>query len=309
MRAIQKYTRLGGLGLLMFSLALAASCDLTATTAESTSEVFVRAGPAFEAYWDYDLAGTAAPASIVQLEGILRVVAESEGVHLQLSKAYMGYAFGWVQAEAERLEFEGDYEGADEAWRRANKMFLRAKDLATNRLRMHADGVDEALNGDLESLEKWLDENFEDEEDGEVLFWPGFAWGSQINSDKTDMDAVGGLAFAKALVSKSIELNPKYFNAGGHTFMGVATTNELQGDLDKAEKHFEHALTLTERRALLIQVNMARHYAVKRQNRELFDTLITEVLEAGDRNPPSRLANRIARNRAEMYKKYADDLF
>jgi len=123
------------------------------------------------------------------------------------------------------------------------------------------------------------------------------------------MEAVADLAYAKAFVERSIELDPDYYHAAGYTFMGVATASEMAADLDTAKLYFEKALDRTERRALLTQVNMARYYAVKTGNRELFDTLLAEVMEAQDPLPEARLSNRMARERAAMYLKNADQLF
>ena len=39
-------------------------CDVAKFTADSTAGLFTRAAPAFESYWDYELAGEAMPASI-----------------------------------------------------------------------------------------------------------------------------------------------------------------------------------------------------------------------------------------------------
>jgi hypothetical protein len=79
--------------------------------------------------------------------------------------------------------------------------------------------------------------------------------------------------------------------------------------MDEAKTYFEKALAATERRALQAQVNMARHYAVKEGNRELFDKLLEEVMDAHDPLPEARLANRMARERAAMYIENADQLF
>jgi hypothetical protein len=89
----------------------------------------------------------------------------------------------------------------------------------------------------------------------------------------------------------------------------VATASEMASDMDLAKAYFEKALARTERRALQAQVNMARHYAVKTGDRELFDTLLTEVLDAHDPLPEARLSNRMARVRASLYVENADQLF
>jgi len=289
-------------------LALGA-CDTAKFTAESTAGLFTRAAPAFESYWDYDLAGEAVPATIVQFEGILRVVPDNDAILSQLTQAYVAYAYGWIEAEVEALEFEGEYEEADVQRRRTRTMYQRALDLARHRVRLRNEDVDAAVQGTVEELEDWLEVAFLDKADAELLLWHGYAWGSYINSAKDDMEAVADLAYAKAFVARSIELDPDYYNSAGYTFMGVATASEMAGDMEAAKVYFEKALARTERRALMTQVNMARHYAVKEGDRELFDTLLAEVMDAQDPLPEARLANRMARVRAALYIENADQLF
>lgn len=284
-------------------------CDMAKFTADSTVGLFTRAAPAFESYWDYDLAGEAVPATIVQFEGILRVIPDNESILAQLSQAYVAYAYGWVEADVEALEFEGDYEEADVQRGRARMMYLRAVDLTRHWVRLHNGDVDNAVKASVEDLEGWLQNAFVEEADAEMLLWHGYAWGSYINAAKDDMEAIADLAYAKAFVARSIELNPDYYNAAGYVFMGVATASEMAADMDEAKVYFEKALARTERRALQTQVNMARYYAVKTGNRELFDTLLTEVMDAHDPLPEARLANVMARERAALYIANADQLF
>jgi len=284
-------------------------CDVAKFTADSTAGLFTRAAPAFESYWDYDLAGEAVPATIVQFEGILRVIPDNESILAQLAQAYVAYAYGWVEADVEALEFEGDYEEADVQRGRARMMYLRAVDLTRHWVRLHNGDVDNAVKASVEDLEDWLQNAFVEEADAEMLLWHGYAWGSYINAAKDDMEAIADLAYAKAFVARSIELNPDYYNAAGYVFMGVATASEMAADMDEAKVYFEKALARTERRALQTQVNMARYYAVKTGNRELFDTLLTEVMDAHDPLPEARLANVMARERAALYIANADQLF
>jgi hypothetical protein len=284
-------------------------CDVAKFTADSTAGLFTRAAPAFESYWDYDLAGEAVPATIVQFEGILRVIPDNESIVAQLSQAYVAYAYGWVEADVEALEFEGNYEEADVQRGRARMMYLRAVDLTRHWVRLHNEDVDSAVRASVEDLEAWLRSAFVEETDAEMLLWHGYAWGSYINAAKDDMEAIADLAYAKAFVARSIELNPDYYNAAGYVFMGVATASEMAADMDQAKVYFEKALARTERRALQTQVNMARYYAVKTGNRELFDTLLTEVMDAQDPLPEARLANLMARERAALYIANADQLF
>ncbi len=284
-------------------------CDVAKFTADSTAGLFTRAAPAFEAYWDYDLAGEALPATVVQFEGILRVVPDNESILAQLAQAYVAYAYGWVEADVEELEFASDYEEADVQRQRARIMYLRAVDLTRHWVRLHNPDVDLAVGGTVDELEAWLQEAFIEKADAEMLLWHGYAWGSYINTSKDDMEAIADLEYAKAFVARSIELDPDYYNSAGYAFMGVATASEMAGDMEEAKVYFEKALARTERRALQVQLNMARYYAVKEGDRELFDKLLSEVMEADDPLPEARLANRMARVRAALYIENADQLF
>lgn len=289
--------------------ALLGGCDTAKFTAESTSGLFTRAAPAFEEYWDYELAGEAVPATIVQLEGILRVVPDNEPLIEQLTRAYVGYGYGWIEPAVEALEFEGDYDTANEQRRRAAIMYLRARDLGAHQLRLHSKGLDEALAGTAEDFEQWLDEEFKKKDDAGMLLWTGYAWGLYINASKDDMEAVADLPLARALVERSVELDPGYYAATGLTFLGVVEASSLSPDLEKSKAYFEQALAETDGRALMVQVHMARHYAVKTGDRALYEKLLNEVLAAGDVLPTARLVNRMARARAELYLDNADVFF
>lgn len=293
----------------LLCIAVFGGCDVAKFTADSTAGLFTRAAPAFESYWDYDLAGEALPATIVQFEGILRVVPDNEAILSQLAQAYVAYAYGWIEADVEALEFDGEYDEADQQRRRTRTMYLRALDLTRHWIRLYNEDIDVAVKGTVEDLEAWLENAFVDKADAEMLLWHGYAWGSYINSAKDDMEAIADLPYAKAFVARSIELDPDYYNAAGYTFMGVATASEMASDMEQAKAYFEMALAATERRALQAQVNMARHYAVKEGDRALFDELLEEVMDAHDPLPEARLANRMARERAELYIANADQLF
>jgi hypothetical protein len=288
---------------------LLGGCDTAKFTAESTSGLFTRAAPAFEEYWDYELAGEAVPATIVQLEGILRVVPDNEPLIEQLTRAYVGYGYGWIEPAVEALEFEGDYDTANEQRRRAAIMYLRARDLGAHQIRLHSKGLDEALDGTAEDFEQWLDKEFKKKDDAGMLLWTGYAWGLYINASKDDMEAVADLPLARALVERSVELDPGYYAATGLTFLGVVEASSLSPDLEKSKAYFEQALAETDRRALMVQVHMARHYAVKTGDRALYEKLLNEVLAAGDVLPTARLVNRMARARAELYLDHADVFF
>jgi hypothetical protein len=96
---------------------------------------------------------------------------------------------------------------------------------------------------------------------------------------------VADLELARILVERSVQLDESYQQAAGHTFLGYddsILSPALGGNPDGGRQHFERALTLTERKALLVQVNYARSYAAQTQSRDLFVSLLNEVVSAPD---------------------------
>lgn len=289
-------------------VALGSGCDLTKLTANTTADVFAEAAPAFDQHWDWEFAGQAAPGSIIQLEGIWRITPDNEVILLQLAKSYTGYAYGWVEDDLEQVD-PMDFQREEHLRQRARLMYLRARNFAFRLIRLQEDGFDESRGAGLESFQRWLAESFDDEEDAPMLLWAGYSWGSAVNVSRDDPMLIADLPFAKALVQRSVELDPTYYHAAGLTFMGVVTAEELGGDPENAVALFDRALEITDRRALIVQYNYAKSYAVRTQNRQLFDELLNEVLEAGDVLPEARLANKIAKRRARRLVRQGDELF
>jgi hypothetical protein len=82
------------------------------------------------------------------------------------------------------------------------------------------------------------------------------------------------------------------------------------GDPEKAKKHFEIAMEKAGERNLMIPFLYARFYGAQTQNRELFDKLMGQILEADfGEHPDTRLFNELAKDRAEFWTEQADELF
>lgn len=289
--------------------ALIGGCDMTRLTANQTAGLFERGTPALEAHWDYDMVGDALPASILQLEGVFHVVPDNESIALQLMRAYASYAYGWIEEQAEVAEAAGEMERAEALRGRARRMYARARDVGIHAIGLSHEGFAQAKAAGVPQFEAWLHEEFDDaEDDTALLLWTGYAWGSWINVNREDMEAVADLPYASALVTRSVDLDPSYFNAAGLTFLGASSAEAIGADLEKAKRYFERALELTRREALVIQLNYARAYATKAGDKALYVRLLTEVLEAPD-VAANRLANTIARRRAQRYLAEADQLF
>ncbi len=305
---------LRGTGLLLATALCAGSplllgCDVTKIAANGSGELFQRAAPGFEQHWDYELAGEALPGNIMQTEGLLRIVPENEILVLNAIRLYASYALGWLEDRVEVLQGENRYAEAEEQLIRARYMYQRARDLSKHYIALEHEGFDEAYAGGLEEFQQWLQTEFTEPEDATGILWAGFTWGSYINTSKDDMVAVADLPYAQALVERSVELNPSEFHGAGLTFLAVVATAAPGADLDVAAGLWERAIEATERTNLLVLVNMAKQYYVRRGDRETFVALLREVLEAGDVAPHMRLTNMIAKRRAARYLRQVDTFF
>jgi hypothetical protein len=288
-----------------------AGCDTDRFAANTTISVIERAAPAGNAHWDYDLMGEAIPSSILQLEGLLVVAPDNEDIMLQLAQVYVSYAYGWVEDELERTS-PMNFERQEYLQTRARWIYLRARNVSFKVIRQRVDGFDAARGRGLEAFQRFLARELDHVDDAPMLFWAGFAWGSAINVSREDPELIADLAFARAMVERSRELDRTYFNAGASTFLAVVSSSfpeALGGNPDEGRTYFEEAVRATDRRHHLILYNYARTYATTTGNRELFVSLLREVLDAPDQGNEFRLSNKIARRRARRLLANIDEYF
>ncbi|MEM9191318.1 MAG: TRAP transporter TatT component family protein [Myxococcota bacterium] len=291
---------------------LCSGCDLTKFAANSTANVFERAAPAGNAHWDYDLVGDALPGTIIQYEGVHRVIPDNEIIILSAARAYSAYAFGWIEDEIERTD-EFDYRRVEYLQHRARYMYLRARNLSFRWIRLNHDGLDENRSAGIEQFRQWLESEFDDaEDDAPMLFWAGYTWASAINVSREDPVMLADLSFARAMVERSVALDDTYFNASGTVMLAVLNSSlspAMGGDADEGRRLFERALEVTGRRSHTVQYNYAVSYAVQTQNVELFDSLLEEILTAPDQGNETRLVNKIILRRARRLRAKRSELF
>ena len=290
-----------GIGALVAGLLALGGCDTEKLAADSTAELFGRAAPGIEQHWDYDLVGKSFPASIIQLEGLLRIVPDNETIGMSLVAAYIGYGTGWIEDRVEVADFDDDWEEADHLRRRALVMYNRAWDLSKHFLRNRDAGFDAALKGGIDTLDAWCRNVLTAEEDASLVLWAGASLGARINMGMEDMDTVADLPLAKVLLGYSVELDPDFMFMIGQMTMATLAASEFPPDMDRAKVLFDEVLEKTERRNLMVQLSMARYYAVNVGDHKLFRELLEEVIDAGDVLPEARLSNTMARRKAQRY--------
>jgi len=244
---------------------------------------------------DPDLARIAIPSNLKLMEGLLKKDPQNREILVSLATGFAGYSLLFVEPE--------DPE-------RASQFYLRAR----------AYGF-QALGGKGRVLEDFAVSQEEiqvmlktlSQEDFPALFWATLSWNAWISLNLDQPGALSQTAAAEACLNKLLEMDPYYFYGLPHLLMGVLLSARpplLGGDPGRAAAHFESALKQSDGKFFLTQIYFARYYAVRVQDRALFESLLQGVMA----NDPAELRdvcliNRVMQQRAKDLIRQLEDLF
>jgi hypothetical protein len=250
---------------------------------------------AAQAHEDLDLVSIALPTYLLFLDGVLAGDPDNEEMLLAAAEGYTAYATLVEATEPARVPLITE---------RARRYGLRA-------LTHHRRAVAGRLTGsfaDFDGIEAELRRG-----DVPYVFWAASAWGSWIAANTSSMAALADLPRVITLMEWVVAQDEGYRNGAAHIFLGVvhaARPPMLGGDLEASRRHFERALELTERRDLMVHVQMARFYARQSFDRELYIELLDEALSTPiDTAPELTLQNAAARRLAAHLKEKTDEYF
>ncbi len=250
---------------------------------------------AFTEETDLAFAEDALPANIKLLEVLLKSDPENTRLLRLASEGYSSYALAFLE---------------DRDRPRAREFYERGKNYAFRILRLEKDFA-RGLDGTLEDLNGVL--ATKGRSDVPAAFWAAFGWGSAIYLNLTSPDAIADLPRAEALMQFVARQDSTYYFGGADVFLGTLYGSKPKlfgGDPVKARAHFEKALRINRGEFLMTYVYYARSVAVQTQDEALFDSLLAKVVQAPrDTFPGARLANQVARKKAESLLSRKQDLF
>ncbi len=244
---------------------------------------------------DLQFAEKALPGNIKLLEVMLKSEPENKHLLTLVSQGYSSYALAYLE---------------DSLQDRARDFYMRGRDYGLRMLRQDAE-VARALDGTIDDLKAVLAKR--DKDLVPAAFWTAFGWGSYIYLSLDNMDAIGDLPRAEALMEFVAKHDSTYYYGGAHVFLGTlfgARPRMLGGNPERSKAHFETALRLNGGKFLMTYVYYARSYAVQTQDAALFGELLAKVDSASlDILPEFRLANAIAKQKARLLMSRQSDLF
>ncbi len=288
--------------LIIAGLALAA-CSIKQTAVNIIGDALSGGGGVYASDEDPELVFEALPFGLKTYESLLEVSPEHRGLLQAAAKGFTVYAY-LIQNKADRLEAR-DLQQARAMRARASKIYLRGRDHALRGLAVAHEDFTAGLYGDRAAT---LARTTED--DVPFLYWAGASWAGALSAAKSDLDLVAELPIAGALVARVLDLDETYEFGAVHEFFISYEGGRPGGSAEKARGHYRRALELSGGVRASTHVALAEAVLVPEQNLTAFRALIAAALAVDpDLAPRHRLANTIARQRAEWLRTRIPELF
>jgi hypothetical protein len=286
------------------ALSLAGSGCVTQVLTDGQIKAFRQAAVVVDTLGDYDLARGGAEAGIVQFEGMHALSPDNADALYCLTKSWAGYGVGFAEDDMQIAQDAGDDDAVDFQRKRARMAYDRAVFYGVRLLGQTAPGFMEAKKTQ-ESLTKWVNANFSTRQDAEYLLWTGYAWllraGLMAGDDEEGGSFVAEMFVAVPLLERAVAIDESVGRYMGLVALAAYHARSGLAEMDEGKKLFERALAKTERRDLVVQMVYATKYACAKGDPALYQSLLNEVLQAGDTDPEQRLENTIAKRDAKRW--------
>ncbi|MGC8594494.1 MAG: TRAP transporter TatT component family protein [Candidatus Kryptoniota bacterium] len=273
----------------------ASSCSIVSLTISATSGILEGGFEAMNQETDLKLAAAAIPADLKLLDGLILKAPDNEELLLLGAQGYASYALGFVE---------------DSSAARASEMYLRARDYGL-RILFKNKAFKMSFNGNLDSFQKAL--SMFGKSDIPAIFWTANAWGSYINLNRDNIEAIADLPKVEAMMGFVLKHDETYFYGGAHLFFGTIEASLpplFGGDTASARRHFERAIQISGGKFLMAYYYYAKTYAVMRQDRDLFRALLKKVVNAPVHILVQQdLANAIAKSKSKALLEKENDYF
>jgi hypothetical protein len=243
---------------------------------------------------DLRLIREGSPSYLMLIDGMVEALPNNDRLLMAAAQSYASYAAAFIEDE--------DAEYAVWLYARARDYALKAMDLI---------GFRNARSSSFEDFEIGLHDL--GKEDVPQLFWAASCWGGWISMNLDSMEAMAELPRVELMMKRVLDLDEAYYYGGAHIFMGMLQASRPKmagGDLESARKHFLKAIALGDGKFLMAKVYYANYYAKKAFDRELFTSILKEVLQSpANETPELTLLNTVAHRKAQKLLNEADEYF
>ena len=255
---------------------------------------------------DPELVRYSMPLTLKAMEAVLLNDPENTGVLAAAAAGFSQYGYAFVLRDAQAME-ETDYAGYLVELDRALRLFLRARDYGLRALEVGHPGIGELLRAAPAEAAAGLGPD-----DLEAAYWCASAWGLAISAGRDRPELLADIDAVRSLLRRALELDEDFRGGALHEAMIVieGLPEMMGGSPEKAREHFERALELSGGHTAGTYLSLAENVVLPAQDREEFVRLLEKALAVDlDARPESRLANRLAQDKARALMEKLDDLF
>jgi tetratricopeptide (TPR) repeat protein len=278
---------------LLFSLLTACATSKTMTVG-ATASLLEDIAKASYKQSDLRLIREGMPSYLMLIDGMVEALPDNERLLITATQAYSSYASAFVEEE------DKEY---------AIALYTKARDYAFRALTQI--GFKNPISRPFEDFKIGL--NNLGEKDVPYIFWAASCWGSWISINQGSMEAMAELPRAELMMRRVLELNEAFYYGGAHIFLGVLDASRPRiagGDLTRAQNHFLKAIELGDGKFLMAKIYYANSYAKKAFDRELYISILKDVLETpADVRPELTLLNTVAHRKAAKMLNTVDEYF
>jgi len=296
--------RIGTGTVLLLLVVFCCGCSIERFASNRIADSLAESGTTYAADDDPELVGAALPFSLKLMESVLAETPEHRDLLAATCAAFTQYAYAFVQQEGDALALD-DTDRAWEAWNRARRLYLRARDYGLRGLDVAHPGFSAALRSDRAAAVQHVGK-----EEVDLLYWTAVSWAAAIALGKDDPALVADLGLVSALIDRSLAVDESWDRGAIHSFLITYSMARPDADGDRvanSRMHFERAIALSQGKAAAPHVSWAEAVCLPQENRECFEQSIAAAMKIDpDDDPPTRLANTVMQRRASWLASHLD---
>jgi len=264
-------------------------------------------GDTFTSDNDPELVRRAVPFALKMSESLLVSVPNYEPLLLSTCSGYTGYAYAFVETDADLLREETHHDEVTALRDEAVTLYLRARDYCLRAIEVRYPGLSKPLTDDPAAALARVT----DKEAVPLLYWTAASWGSAMSLRK-DPALVIDFPVVRALAERALALDETWSNGAVHELM---ITLDAQGEVfggseAGARRHFARAVEIQQGAMAGPYISLAMGVAYPSGARAEFEQLLQKALAVDpEQRKSDRLINLIAQRRARALLGRLDELF